>query len=322
MKELYSLHTLAKIRAPGEALHAVLATHIEGLSKQKARQAIVAGLASFNGDVMVNPTQALEDQDYAIILDLRHGINKARKTPNERPFEILFQDEDVVVINKASDVLSAPGQRSDHGHAPELLRNYWRSKKENIPYIGVVHRIDQATSGCLLFALNKNAQNILNIQFQSHVAERRYRCLCLGTPKQDKDTLKGNIGRGYDGRRAVVKEDENGKTAITHFTVNEKYALASELDIQLETGRTHQIRVHLTAIGCPILGDELYSAYALKHGLLRGLPRTSRLMLHAHQLNFDHPISGERISVNAPLPKAYIYMQNMLSRQKGKPATK
>ncbi|NRA39371.1 MAG: RluA family pseudouridine synthase, partial [Planctomycetes bacterium] len=281
-----------------------------------ARQAISAGLVCLDGNVIMSPTEKLEDQDYEITLDLRQGLKKATKKSNERPFEIIFQDEDIVVVNKAADILSAPSQRTDHGHVPELLRNYWRSKKENVPYIGVVHRIDQATSGCLLFALNKNAQNIMNIQFQNHVAERRYKCLVLGTPKQDRDTLEGQIGRGYDGKRAVVKEDENGKSAVTHFQVTDKYAMASALDVQLQTGRTHQIRVHLTAIGCPILGDGLYSAYALKHGKLRGLPRCSRLMLHAYQLNFDHPVSGDRMTVEAPIPKAYSYMQEMLGRQK------
>lgn len=309
MTELYSLHQFS-VQAAGQALHAVLADNIEGLSKQKARQAIVAGLVSLDEALETKPTSLLPEQQVQIQVDLRHGLKKpqAGKTQQERPFEIIYEDDDVIVVNKAAGVLSAPSQRDDHGHVPELLRQYWRKKKITAKYIGVVHRIDQATSGCLVFALNKSAQQLLSQQFQQHVAERRYRCICQGQPQRDKDTLTGKIGRGNDGRRKAMHEEEDlGKSAITHFTVMDRFANgSSQLELRLETGRTHQIRVHLAGIGCPIIGDDVYNRSRKQADGQKSTPiRAPRLMLHAYQIAFDHPSTGERICVDAEMPKMY-----------------
>jgi 23S rRNA pseudouridine1911/1915/1917 synthase len=319
MTELYSLHQIT-VQAADEPLHAVLAANVEGLSKQRARQAIVAGLVTVDGGLETKPTNTLPDKSVQISLDLRHGIKKSKpgaaeqRQHDEPAFKIIYEDDDVVVVNKAAGIMSAPTQRDDHGHVPELLRNYWRKQKRKVPYIGVVHRIDQATSGCLLFALNKGAQHILSQQFNTHAAKRMYRCLCLNQPFKDEDTLEAKIGRGLDGRRKAVDEEDLGKSATTHFKVRQRIKqYASELDVELETGRTHQIRVHLSGIGCPILGDDVYSKRAEKSGQLKGVSKAPRLMLHAHQISFDHPKTGERISADAPFPAVYEkYLKQLL----------
>lgn len=315
MSELYSLHQCS-LQAPEQPLHAVLADAITGLSRQKARQAIVAGLVSVDGSLQTSPTWKLGDEAVDVVLDLRHGLkNRQQQAPHEKPFSILFEDTDVCVIDKAAGILSAPSNSDDHGHIPELLRRYWRSQQQNPGYIGVVHRIDQATSGCLVLAKNKQAQQILSQQFHSHAAERQYYCLSLGQPRQDSDTLDAPIGRGHDGRRAAVDEGDSGKSAITHFTIRQRIGnIASELDVRLETGRTHQIRVHLAGIGCPVFGDEVYAKAARERGRLKGMPRAPRLMLHAGQIAFDHPRTGERISVTAPEPSLYTAFRKQLLR--------
>ena len=311
MTELYSLHQFS-VQAAGEPLHAVIADQVSGLSKQKARQAIVAGLVSLDEALETKPTAPLPEKEVQIQVDLRHGLKKqpAGKANADRPFEIIYEDSDVIVVNKAAGVLSAPSQRDDHGHIPELLRQYWRKQKKTAKYIGVVHRIDQATSGCLVFALNKSAQQLLGQQFQQHVAERRYRCICQGQPQRDSDTLTGKIGRGNDGRRKALADEDPGKSAITHFKVMDRFANGnSQLELRLETGRTHQIRVHLAGIGCPIIGDEVYNRPqkpGKKNTKSKGSGiRAPRLMLHAYQITFDHPKTGERICVDAPMPKLY-----------------
>ena len=196
--------------------------------------------------------------------------------------------------------VSAPVGADSHGHVPELLREQARRQGRRLPFLGLLHRIDAATSGCLCFALNKKAQEILGVQFAHHAAERRYRALVLGGPLRDADTLTGSIGRGRDGRRRVVDEDEPGKTATTHFEVLRRLTGYSDVACRLETGRTHQIRVHLAAIGCPVLGDLVYGPRG--PGAWAGAPRVRRLMLHAEKLIFDHPTTGVRTTVTAPLP--------------------
>ena len=320
MTELYRLHqwTHTGDEAP---LYAVIADHVTDLARNKARLAINAGLVQVNGQSHhdVNGTIKAES---AITVDLRQGIPskgglKARahgtarsKTPSGQSFAILHEDEDVVVVNKAAGVLSAPMNQQARGHVPELLRQHWRQRDVAHQYIGVVHRIDQATSGCLLFTRNKQAQTVLGVQFSTHAAERRYRALVGGQPKQDADTLDSMLGRGKDGRRCVVPSNMPGKRAVTHFTVAERFAQGAALDLRLETGRTHQIRIHCASIGCPIIGDPVYGPQGKEKPALL---KASRLMLHASELHFDHPRSGERIIVRAPVPNIFNDITKQLS---------
>lgn len=309
MSDLYRLHESA---APeGEAaLYAQLAAVVKGLSGRKARLAITAGLVTVDGELSIDPQAAIR-AGQALRVDLRQGIPSAgqqraggqgtSKGAGERPFNLLYRDQAVIVIDKASGILAAPTERGQRGHVLEALREWAKRQGEPLPYLGQIHRIDQPTSGCLVVALSKPAQSLLSTQFATHCAERQYRCLVAGGPRQDADRLDGPIGRGPDGRRAVVSDGRPGKEAVTHFTVVKRYAGYSDLSCRLETGRTHQIRVHLAGIGCPVLGDAVY-------GRRRGgggLPKVPRLMLHAHAVHFDHPLSGERMHIEAPLPRVY-----------------
>lgn len=306
MSELYTLHTFD--HDAGGELFAVLAEHLPGLSRHKARLAVGAGLVQVDGRLAQHAKHELDASSHRVRVDLRHGIpdrtaQKRARTAGAAPrpgrrFSILYHDQHVVVVDKASGVLSARSEAGEHGHVPELLRNYWRKQGQDPRYLGVVHRIDKETSGCLAIALTREAQRILGEQFASHVAERQYRCLVEGQPQQDRDTLRGKLGHGRDGRRAVVPHHRPGKDAITHFQVVNRYAHGSELTVRLETGRTHQVRVHLASIGCPIVGDPVY-------GPRERTTKAPRLMLHAETLSFDHPSSGERISVSAPLPSVF-----------------
>ena len=315
MSDPYRLHTL-RLTLPEEPqpFHAVLAEHIPGLARNKVRQAISLGLVTVDGTRWMRPTAPVPAGEHDVVVDLRQGLRKPQKLaaagrdPIAHPFTILHEDDHLVVVDKASGILSAPSDADDHGHVPELLRAYWRKQGKKVPYIGVVHRIDQATSGCLCFCLDRKVQPIIAQQFSEHIAERRYRCIVQGNPRQDKDTLKGKLGRDVRGRRSVVKGGAPGKSAITHFEVVNRYANAAELSVQLETGRTHQIRVHLSSIGCAIAGDPVYGLHH-RSGLV-----APRLMLHAHELLLDHPITGERLRVEAPLPPAYLDYQKMLSQ--------
>jgi 23S rRNA pseudouridine1911/1915/1917 synthase len=340
MAELYSLHRLT-IAAQGEPLFAALADAIPGLSRHKARLAISAGLVKVGGTTVVEPKHPLGAAS-KVECDLRHGIKAAFRAkvhdnvaPNAKPFDIIYQDTHVVVVDKAVGVVSAPTHKPgmgtpERGHVPELLRRVYRKRGEDLRFIGVVHRLDKETSGCLAVALSREAQRLLSTQFASHSAARTYRCLTVRTPRKAEDTLRGMLGRRLDGRRTLVKgapaprdgegdeDDEagqsdhtDGKEMVTHFRVLRSFKdkdgrdLGAELEVRLETGRTHQIRISLAAIGCPVYGDHVYglTGRAAKDAPLT--PKAPRMMLHAHLLAFDHPLSGERIEVSAPVPAVF-----------------
>jgi len=324
MADLYSLHRLT-LAAQGEALFSALATAIPGLSRHKARLAISAGLVKVAGATVLEPKHELSASS-KVECDLRHGIKSAFQArvyenlaPTAKPFDIVYQDSLVVVVNKAAGVVSAPTQKPgmskpERGHVPELLRRVYRKRGQDLRFIGVVHRLDKETSGCLAVALTREAQRLLSTQFASHAATRTYRCLTVRTPRKQEDTLRGTMGRRLDGRRTLVNEDDvdgDGKEMVTHFRVLRSFKgkdgrdLGAELEVRLETGRTHQIRVSLAAIGCPIYGDHVYglSGRAAKDAV--PTPKAPRMMLHAHLLSFDHPLSGDRIDVTAPVPAVF-----------------
>ena len=316
-EDLYRLHRIACAPEAATPLYAILADGASGLSRHKARLAVTAGLCKVDGVLAADP-QHLVEGAVSIELDLRHGIptkgaqvrarsEGGQRQPREAPFRILHEDPHVAVIDKAAGILSAPVDSDSREHIPAMLRNYWRKRGGGDKFIGVVHRIDQATSGCLVIARSAEAQRILQTQFASHSAGRRYRALVAGGPRRDEDTLTGKLGHGKDGRRCVVPDGIPGKDAITHFKVRQRYGQGSDVECWLETGRTHQIRIHLASIGCPVLGDPVYGPQPRqrKRDGLPPLPKAPRLMLHAWSVAFDHPIGGTRLEVEAPLPTVF-----------------
>ncbi len=313
-ESLYHLHELTA-SDDEQPLFAVLADQIPGLSRSQARKAIQAGLVEVNGEPCLEP-QRKPSTTASIRCDFRQGIDKkyqlARFAPAEEelPFKILHHDEHFVIIDKAAGVLSAPTQKGERGAVSDYLRRWLRAQGDKRPFTGYIHRLDKETSGCLCFARTRRAQKALAAQFAHHGAGRRYRCLVLGGPRQDQDVLKGRIGRGRDGRRAVVPDNLPGKNAVTHFDVVQRFTNPniSELKIRLETGRTHQIRIHMAYIGCPVLGEPVYGDPHAK------AQRATRLMLHASGLELDHPETGQRMRFSADLPEAYLAQRQKLTK--------
>ncbi len=309
--EVFTLHEVS-LAGDGQPLFAALATAIPGLGRRHAREAILAGLVTAGKTTLRAPNLIMEVATF-IHLDLRQGIRSARKAQESgvasgttfKPFTILHEDPHVLVVDKAAGVLSAPVREDDRddedgGHVAEHLRTMWRSKGRPAVFIGQIHRLDQETSGCLCFAMARTAQRVLAAQFSGDAAGRIYRCIVSGSPRADSGTESNRLGRGDDGRRSVVDEDAPGKDAVTHWKVIQRHGVCSELEVRLETGRTHQIRVHLAAIGHAVLGDRLYGRQNSP-----AAPRVPRLMLHAWKLELDHPRTGLRLSVTAPLPAIF-----------------
>ncbi len=318
----------------GQPLFAAIAAAIPGMSRHQARMAVMGGLVRVEGTVIGRPTEILAGRT-KVEVDLRHGVRRpfvARRHhqpgPQERPFTILHQDHQLVVVDKAAGILSAPSSKGERGHIPELLRRALKRTEEAARFLGVVHRLDKDTSGCLVVALSRTSQSELASQFASHTAHRIYRCLVLGAPRKDEDTLEGSIAHGRYGRRVLLRGDEKeekpGKEAVTRFRVLTRGARVCELEVELETGRTHQIRVSLAAIGCPVMGDRVYGFREPDRRTVGAtpLPTPARLMLHAWRLQFDHPASRERLTLTAPLPEAFAHYLKLANRTEQRPRTR
>ena len=308
-QDLYILH---RVRLPTAAqpVFEALATAIPGLTKSQARKALVAGLVKLAGQVVSDPRATVPAAGAAAELDLRHGVRRTyvRVRHGAPPLEqtlamgILHLDEHMCVVDKPSGLASVPppaghAERRVH-HVGEELRRLLRKQGREAGFIGVVHRLDLDTSGCLVVALNREAQRMLAAQFAGTSAVRTYRCVVAGNPHHDADEIRGKQGRGEDGRRALVEEDEPGVEAVTRYKVLRRFARAAELEVELGTGRTHQVRVALAAIGCPVMGDRVYAKG-------RADARAFRLMLHAFSLEVDHPRTGARLRVESPLPALF-----------------
>ncbi|MBL1275933.1 MAG: 23S rRNA pseudouridine(1911/1915/1917) synthase RluD [Ectothiorhodospiraceae bacterium] len=227
------------------------------------------------------------------------------------PLNIVFEDESLIVINKPSGLVVHPGAGNMDStlsnallhHAPEL---------ENVPRAGIVHRIDKDTTGLLVIARTLIAQKSLVEQLQAREIDRHYQALCMGVMTAG-GTIDAPIGRHPVNRtrQAVVDMENtssNGKEAITHYRVAERYRVHTLVNVQLETGRTHQIRVHMAHINYPLVGDATYGGRlrippAATQEFDQALRKFKRQALHAASLGFIHPESGEKVSWQAPLPK-------------------
>ena len=304
MAEVFSLHTV-ELERPREALLDVIAQEIPALSKNKVRTAIMSGLAKIDEVVIDDVHYVLPEKKVQLKLDLRHGLElPIDQQMAQRPFKILHIDKDLVVVDKAAGLLASQPRRLENektvdSHLADVVGRTLKKMGKDIHYVGYVHRLDQETSGCICLALNKEAHRHLAEQFATKEANRVYRCIVTGQPVQDKDTLKGLIVRGIDGRRRLVREElpgEHGETAITEFKVLERFDGGADCEVRLLTGRTHQVRVSMAAIGAPVFGDSLYGEKK---------KTAPRMMLHAWKLTLTHPKTELIMTFEAPLPQEF-----------------
>ena len=212
--------------------------------------------------------------------------------PAEGPLDIVYEDRDLIVLNKAPGILVHPG----HGHFDDTLGNYlmWRYRQTGDGSgFHPVHRLDKGTSGLVAVAKHAHAQEKLKNQLHTGKFRRVYLALCEGGPPEPSGTVDAPIGL-MDGSPAARQVRPDGKPARTHYKVLQTFGPRSLVELELETGRTHQIRVHMAHIGCPLTGDFLY-------GEADGAP-IARPALHSARLELGHPITGERLAFSVPLP--------------------
>ena len=246
--------------------------------------------------------------------------------PENIPLDIAYEDDDVLVVNKPAGMVVHPGHGNYNGTLVNALAYYLHlSPDVEDERMGVlVHRIDKDTSGLLVVAKNPAAQLNLADQFFVHSIDRIYTAVVWGNIQEDEGTIEGTIGRDPNDRlRFRVYEDpEKGKWAVTHWRVLERYGFITVVECRLETGRTHQIRVHMASIGHPLFNDERYGGSEIRQGTIYSKYKQfiqncfalcPRQALHARTLGFTHPTTGQRLHFEAPLPED---MQALISKWK------
>ena len=292
-----------------------LSTHMENTSRHRIQLAIKQEYIRVN-DTVVKANYIAKPGD-VITLVMPFEKHEYEIRPENIPLNVVYEDEDVLVINKPAGLVVHPG----HGHFSGTLLNAlaWHlgidGKDSCDDRLGIlVHRIDKDTSGLLVIAKNDEAQLVLAKQFFDHSIERRYIAIVWGNIKEDSGTITGNIGRDPNDRLRfkVFKDGTNGKHAVTHYTVLERFGYVTVVECRLETGRTHQIRVHFNYIGHPLFNDERYGGDQIKEGTIYSKYRQfiencfkilPRQALHAKTLGFIHPRTGKPMSFDSPLPE-------------------
>ena len=219
--------------------------------------------------------------------------------PQDIPLDVVFEDEDVIVVNKPVGLVVHPAPGHPDGTLVNALLHHCGGSLSGINGVirpGIVHRIDRDTSGLLIAAKNDGAHLALADQLKDHSLYREYEAVAVGGFKEDAGTVDLPIARHQTDRKRMAVNHMTGKRAVTHWTVLERFSGYTHLQCRLETGRTHQIRVHLAHLGHPVLGDPVYG------GVRKGFPELTGQCLHARRLSFLHPRTGERITVESPLP--------------------
>jgi 23S rRNA pseudouridine1911/1915/1917 synthase len=292
-------------------LDVYLAACIEDASRSYIQKLIKDGCAAVNGTVSDRPSKTLHVGD-SVRIELPEPPSSQLK-PEDIPLEILYQDSDVVVINKPSGLVvhPAPGHYTGtlvHAllhHCPDFQRSGMDPLRP-----GVVHRLDRFTSGVMVVAKTQHALSNLSQQAHDREFERRYLALVRGEFKEDSGRIVASIGRSLTDSGKMAVTGVRGREAITRFEVLERFKVASYVALKLETGRTHQIRVHMRFAAHPVLGDPLYGVtdfkkWAIKPQTLAALTKLEGQALHAEVLGFEHPRTKEEMRFTAPPPEDF-----------------
>ena len=281
----------------GQRLDRYLTSLVPDISRTGIQHIITEGGVLVNGRTS-KPGYALREGDEIRAYHMVYPAQPGHFQPQNLPLEILYEDDDLLVINKAAGMVVHPAAgHQDDTLVNALLARYpqLREQKDDVRP-GIVHRLDKDTSGLLIIAKNIQTQAALIEMLKQHSIVKRYLALVEGNVTLDHGSVDAPIGRDSRNRQQMTIT-ATGRESRTHFRVLERFARHTLLLLELETGRTHQIRVHLKAIGHPVVGDTVYGSTHSHHK-----PALQRQFLHAYQLKFQHPTTGVMLEVEAPLP--------------------
>ena len=290
----------ASEESKNQRLDAFLASSLDGLTRSQATRLIESGEGAVNGRAVGKSYKLAGGEDIAVTLPEPEPVEAV---PQDIPLDVVYEDADVIVVNKPSGMVVHPAPGHPDGTLVNSLLYHCAGTLSGIGGAlrpGIVHRIDRDTSGLIIAAKNDAAHQYLSAQLADHTLARTYECIVVGALREDRGTVDAPIARHPTGRKrmAVVA---SGREAVTHWEVIARYPGYTHVRCRLETGRTHQIRVHMAYIGHPILGDTVY-------GAKKEVPGLTGQCLHAVGLRFLHPRTHEVVELSCPLPEEFTRM--------------
>ena len=290
----------ASEESKNQRLDAFLASSLDGLTRSQATRLIESGEVAVNGRAVSKSYKLAGGEDIAVTLPEPEPVEAV---PQDIPLDVVYEDADVIVVNKPSGMVVHPAPGHPDGTLVNALLYHCAGTLSGIGGAlrpGIVHRIDRDTSGLIIAAKNDAAHQYLSAQLADHTLARTYECIVVGKLREDRGTVDAPIARHPTDRKrmAVVA---SGREAVTHWEVIARYPGYTHVRCRLETGRTHQIRVHMAYIGHPILGDTVY-------GAKKEVPGLTGQCLHAVGLRFLHPRTHEVVELFCPLPEEFTRM--------------
>ena len=281
-----------------------LSEQLENVSRSYIQKLIKDGCVTADG----RPVKA----NYKLKLGVTIEINIPEPVsldvePQDIPLDIVYEDADVLLVNKPKDMVVHPSAGHMDGTLVNALLYHCKDSLSSINGVmrpGIVHRIDKDTTGVLIICKNDIAHNCIADQLKVHSITRKYRAIVYNNLKDDQGTIDAPIGRHPIDRKKMAINHKNGKSAVTHFKVLERFGRFTYVECELETGRTHQIRVHMSSIGHPLLGDEVYGSAKQPY-------KTCGQVLHAKVFGFIHPTTNEYMEFETPLPE---YFEDLLKK--------
>lgn len=245
--------------------------------------------------------------DDEIVFSIPEAVEPAIEAENI-PLDILYEDMDLLIVNKPKGMVVHPAPGHYSGTLVNAVMYHCKDCLSGINGVmrpGIVHRIDRDTTGSLIICKNDHAHNSIAAQLKEHSITRKYHAIVHGVMEQDSGTVQASIGRDPKDRKKMAVNEVNGKPAVTHYTVLQRFNEYTYIECRLETGRTHQIRVHMASIGHPVLGDEVYCRKNSPYHL-------DGQTLHAMVIGFIHPVTDKYVEVTAPLPEYFEHLLHIL----------
>ncbi len=292
----------------GERLDAFLARSVEDLTRSAAQRLLEEGAVTQGGRALKKNHRTCAGEVLEVALPDPEPLDIR---PQDIPLDVVYEDRDVIVVNKPVGMVVHPAPGHPDGTLVNALLYHCGDSLSGINGAlrpGIVHRIDRDTSGLIIAAKNDKAHLALAAQLQDHSLARTYEAVAVGGLREEQGTVNAPIGRHPVDRKKMAVDWKNGRPAVTHWSVLGRYPGYTHVECRLETGRTHQIRVHLASIGHPLLGDIVY-------GSKKPVPGLAGQCLHARRLRFVHPTSGEAVELECPLPDWFQAVLNRLGQR-------
>lgn len=293
----------------GSRMDSFLASRLDGLTRSAAARLLEAGYVTLNGRPLTKNYRLTGGEEISAELP---DPTETEVRAQEIPLDVVYEDDDVIVVNKPVGLVVHPAPGHPDGTLVNALLHHCGDSLSGVggeKRPGIVHRIDRDTSGLIIAAKNDAAHLGLAAQLSDHTLARTYECLVAGNLKEDSGTVDAPIGRHPADRKRMTVTQRNSRHAVTHWEVIARYPGVTHVRCHLETGRTHQIRVHMAYIGHPILGDTVY-------GSKKPVPGLTGQCLHAVGLRFIHPRTGEAVELSCDLPEEFrLYLKKLENKR-------